>query len=86
MRKSGRKERDARLAWLRGCPDLWCDLPSLDEDISPENRNGLRFVAVAMTDAGLFSRNTRPDQVVWGLRGLIGELRGRPVVNPWRSV
>lgn len=81
MRKAGDRERTARLDWLWARPELWRGLPSLDEDVTDAASAALDALVLEMIGAGLCSRDlsgNRRRLLAWGLRGMIGELRGRP--------
>ena len=70
----------ARLAWLRKWKQT-VELPGAVEDVQEFQREALTMAHNGMVAAGLYARTSEPKACRWGIRLLVGELRGEHVPN-----
>jgi len=75
------EQRAQRLAWLRDHPELLATLPSANEDVGPKQSDALDDALRRMKHLRLYAPTSAADNVRWGIRVLVSELRGDVVTD-----
>ena len=75
------EQRAQRLAWLRDHPELLARLPSAGDDVGPRQSAALDEALRMMKFVRLYAPTSAADNVRWGIRVLVSELRGEVVTD-----
>lgn len=69
------KRRTAQLAWLRVRPELWADIPTQHEDMTPDQAARLVAIVDALRDEELMGCHGYLEDQKWVVRELVGTLK-----------